>query len=287
MDNSWQKALANAEKAGFHSFGLGDHPPTPDELVRVSAHPVPQAVLAFADLWARPGREPWQILVQSAVTVNTAIDGSHPSLRSFRQLVERAGQAALLWDQQGTWASPQRWGYLLQIQSRNEGDKFGYLTLHPPATFEDLTAAQEIINVQLPPSYQGVLLLTNGLGIRAQESSFLCGAGPQRAAWATVKGSDWLDCDHMHEIAANWRLFYGVYSDEGFAMEPYIREALNNKTLIPFAETYDTWCFDRSRQSQAGEYPIGIWDHETCEITFAYTNIGEWIQHEFIPYMFG
>ncbi|MGH7488910.1 MAG: hypothetical protein ACREMY_25405, partial [bacterium] len=57
--------------------------------------------------------------------------------------------------------------------------------------------------------------------------------------------------------------------------------------LIPFATTYEDWCFDRTRPDRAGEYPVVLWDHELRTAEDRYPNFSAWFAGEFERYLFG
>ena len=45
---------------------------------------------------------------------------------------------------------------------------------------------------------------------------------------------------------------------------------------IPFAQTGDDWCFDRSKPDRDGEYPVLFWDRETRTASWLYPSFGSW-----------
>jgi hypothetical protein len=211
-----------------------------------------------------------------------------PLLEPVRALLARAEYAAVVWGHPDHWQSPQQWGYLLQVRSRRVGRASEHILLHAPASPADIASAEAALRMRLPPSYQRFLALTNGLGIGTTELTYIGGAGPARAYWEPVILNHWLECDHCHEIAAMWRQFQGVYDYERIRdWENGENSFLSDETaLVPFAQTYDAWCFDRTRQRADGEYPVMFWDHETREASERYPDFPTWFAGEAMPYLF-
>ncbi|GEM_PF-7111253 len=173
---------------------------------------------------------------------------------------------------------------ILRALQQMAGDR---LRLYPPASDSDLVRAEHVLDIRLPPSYAKLLTVTNGLDLDALQSAYICGAGPSRAKWEAVLLNQWLDCQPYHEIAAQWRAFQGVYAYERI-MDRERGENIfrsDERQLIPFAHTYETWCFDHARQSPDGERHIVLWDHEQREAEDTYATFAEWFAHEVASYL--
>lgn len=288
-EQKWQQALQECRDAGFRLFPL-DQSFSEAALHSLAEEPSP-AVIAFARLWNQAAPDAWQTLVQSAASVNPGVieDATTPPLlEPVRALLARAEYAAAAWGHPDNWQSPLQWGYLLQIRSRHAGRAPEHILLHAPASPADIAAAEAALRMKLPPSYRRFLMLTNGLGIGIRELTYIAGAGPARADWNPVVLNQWLECQPYHEIAAMWREFQGVYDYERIQdWEGGVNTFLSDETvLVPFAQTYDAWCFDRTRQRADGEYPVMFWDHETREASERYPDFLAWFAVKAMPYLF-
>jgi hypothetical protein len=56
---------------------------------------------------------------------------------------------------------------------------------------------------------------------------------------------------------------------------------------VPFAQTFDAWCFDRTRTGEDGEYPVMLWDHELREAKEIYPDFVAWFAGEVESYLLG
>ncbi|HEX9055941.1 MAG TPA: SMI1/KNR4 family protein [Ktedonobacterales bacterium] len=294
---SWQAALDSSIRAGFRTHPL-DTALTATDWSHLSAEEPPLPVRTFTELWAQQSAqhavEPWRILVESAASVTPGIrdelDGvAEPSaLGPLRALLARVEQAAVVFGHPGNWTSPDQWAYLLQVRHAQRADAYEHVLLHPPASEQDLAQVEHVLAVPLPHSYHRFLLLTNGLGLGERELSYVCGAGPRRAAWPAVQLNQWMECARQHEIAAAWREFQGIYAYERIMDRERGENTFGSDetALIPFASTFDAWCFDRTRPDSAGEYPIVLWDHEARAATEHYPQFDAWFADEVEPYLF-
>ena len=290
-DESRQSALESSASAGYHVFAI-DAAPTAADWANLADMEPPEPVRAFAELWAREDVGPWRVLVESTAAINPGIrDAASDGAKSapLRALTARAERAALMFGHPSHWTSPNQWSYLLHVRHTRQAGVYANVILHPPAESADLAQAEHVLAIKLPPSYRRFLLLTNGLGIGEREFSYVCGAGPQRANWNVVMLNRWMECGTLHEIAAQWREFQGTYAYERIMDRERSEDtfASDETALIPFAHTYETWCFDRTRQDSAGEFPIVLWDHEMREATDRYTDFDEWFAGEVEPFLFG
>jgi hypothetical protein len=98
-----------------------------------------------------------------------------------------------------------------------------------------------------------------------------------------------MECAKYHEVAASWRAFQGTYDYERIMDRERGEDTFRSDetVLIPFAHTYEDWCFDRTRPDSAGEYPIVLWDHERREATDMYPQFDAWFAAEVESYLFG
>lgn len=288
---SWQAALDRCVRLGFHVHPL-DADLTATEWSRLSAEEPPLPVRTFTQLWAQHTLDSWQVLVESAASVTPSIanEVAKPSaLGSLRSLLARVEQAAVVFGYPSNSTSPDQWGYLFHVRHAQRVGVYKQVLLHPPASEQDIVRAEHVLALQLPHSYRRFLLLTNGLGLSEQELSYVCGAGPRRANWTAVQLNQWNVGNPQHEVAASWRAFQGIYEYERIMdRERGENTFRSDKTvLIPFAHTYEAWCFDRTRPDSNDEYPIALWDHERREATDCYPNFDAWFAEEVEPYLFG
>jgi hypothetical protein len=289
---AWQEAVQACEKAGLRLLPLD--PPVDEAALRAFANGLPPpAGVAFVQHWNPAAPHAWDALLQSAALVNPGVleDATQAHvLAPLCTALERAQYAALVQGQPepAFWKSPEQWAYLVQIGPPNERADPAHLLLHLPASPADIAAAEAALRLKLPPGYRHLLLLTNGLGLDATELVYVCGAGPARAEWKPVIFNEWMQCGYQHEIAAEWREFQGIYDYERIRdWENGEQTFLSDETiLVPFSETYDAWCFDRTRPNAAGDYPIMFWDHELHQADERYPDFRAWLAEEMEAYIF-
>ncbi len=290
--SAWQQALQACQKYNFRVLSL-DELLEEDALRALADEEPPPAVQAFVRHWNQTTPDAWHALLQSAAAVNPTVveDAALASpLEPLRALLDRAEYAAIVYGQPSPahWKSPEKWGYLVQILPPNAETETDHLLLHLPASPADIASAEAVLRMKLPPNYRNFLMITNGLGMGAIELTYVCGAGPARADWNRVILNQWLECSHQHEIAAQWREFQGVYDYERIRdWENGEQTFLSDETImVPFAQTYDAWCFDRTRPNADGEYPVMFWDHELREAREMYPDFLAWFAGEVDPYIF-
>lgn len=285
-DENWDIALASA---GFRVRYL-DTELTSGDWASLANEDPPGPVQLFADLAARREMDLWGALVESAASVHPYIhdellDGA--ALAPFRALLARTDHPAIIFNAASSWKELNRWGYLLTAGAPTPAGRSVLLVLRPPARAHDIRMVEHALALTLSPSYRRFIMLSNGLGVGARESPYVYGAGPQRANWNAVLLNLWMDCRGHNEIAARWREFQGTYAYERIMdRERGVDTFLSDETaLVPFAHTYEDWCFDRARPAAHGEYPIGLWDHEAREATDQYKDFDDWFSGEVEPYL--
>ena len=89
------------------------------------------------------------------------------------------------------------------------------------------------------------------------------------------------DCCHV--------AFLGVYDYERIMDRERGEDSFHSDEtiLVPYAYTYEHWCFDRTRQNENRDYPVMFWDHETRGATERYRDFGDWFAGEVESYLFG
>lgn len=281
----WLSSLETYAASGFLFFPVDGLDLSARAIEARTGTSLPVSVEEFYRAYGLAGGDLWQALLASAAAINPGSDVSLSAAAPLRALAQQAEHVALVWDQRFAWRSPERWGYLCSIRPGHPLSAANNILFHLPATASEIRAAEQVVGMPLSPSYKNLLRITNGLGIGVQDLACVSGAGPQRADWELVLQGDWLHVDHAHEISAVSRVFYGVYDDDG-GLDEVARILLGRKVIIPFAQTYERWCFDRSAPSTDGEYPILMWDHELCRARYLYTTFADWLQREFVPYIF-
>jgi hypothetical protein len=269
---------------------------TATDWAHLSTEQPPLPLRIFTQLWAQQlaqrTLDPWRILVESAASVTPTIrdEVAEPSaLGPLRAPLARVEHAAVALGHGRSWTTPDQWGILLYVRHPQRAGAYKSALLHPPASGQDLTWTEHVLAVPLPPSYRRFLLLANGLGLGESEHSYVCGAGPQRANWTAVQLNQWPGCAGQHEVAASWREFQGTYDYERIMDRERGEDTFRSDetALIPFAHTYEDWCFDRTRPDSAGEYPIVLWDHELRQATDCYPHFDAWFAEEVEPCLFG
>jgi hypothetical protein len=291
-ESAWQQAIQACQKDGFRVLVL-DQPVEDAPLRALADEEPPPAVQAFAHHWNQTAPDAWHALLQSAAAVNPTVGEDAElarSLEPLRALLGRAEYAALVYGQptSGYWKSLEQWSYLMQIRPPSNEADTDHLLLHLPASPADIALAEAALRLKLPPGYKHLLMVTNGLGLGTTELTYVCGAGPARASWNPVILNHWQECQGYHEIAAQWREFQGVYDYERIMdWEGGVNTFETDETiLVPFAQTYDAWCFDRTRPNADGEYPVMFWDHELRQADEQYPNFRDWFAGGVEPYIF-
>lgn len=253
---------------------------------------LPTSVAAFLQRWRQTSHDSWQALLQNAITVNPGVIkelASSSLLQPLRSLLASAEQVAILCWPSTPWREKQQWSYLFEPKSPRGEEASSYIVLHTPATPQEIAAAEAVLRMALPPSYRCFLSVANGLTIGTSGAAGIHGAGPMHANWDTVVLNQWLECEkYQHEIAAQWRSFQGLYDYERIMdWERGENSFGSDETiLVPFAYTYENWCFDRTRPGENGEYPVMFWDHETREASEYHANFSSWFSNEIVPYPF-
>lgn len=289
VDDSWIKPFLDAE------FLVGSLTPpltkTQAWLATSLTHEAPPATIrAFAERYAHDEMGVWRALAESAASAqpdnrDALTDGM--ALAPLRALIERVNRVAVLYDSRHRWKTPNRWGYAFETRPPATTGEAQLLILRPPATESDLQRVESVIQMTLPPSYRRFLLVSNGLGVGARELTYICGAGPQRAHWESVRRNLWMNFADSRELAAQWRHFQGLYAYERIMDRDRGEDTfLSDETaLVPFAHTYEVWCFDRTRPDARGEYPIVLWDHEMRQATDRYADFDSWFGGEVEEYI--
>jgi hypothetical protein len=252
----------------------------------------PPAVQAFAANWNQIAPDAWHALLQSAAAVNptvVAAELAEPKLMPLRSMLARAEHAAITWQPAYSWPKAQRWGYFLQIRSPKRWVEPEQLCFFPPATPADIAAAEAVLRMKLPPGFRHFVQITNGFSSGIRGSTEICGVGPANADWAAVQLNRWMDAPSHNEIAAAWRAFQGDYD---YARIMDWEEGINSfesdeTILVPFAYFAETYCFDRTRPTAAGEYPVMFWDHELRGATETHPNFLAWFAERVESYIFG
>lgn len=295
MDSStlWQQTLQEYQQKGVIAISC-EEIDAETRLQTLSEAEPPPPVAAFLQRWRQTSHDSWQALLQNAITVNPGIVKQLTSasfLQPLRALLASAEYAAILCQTHADWREKQQWSYLFQLKSPQDQniEEASYIVLHIPASPQEIAAAEAVLRLTLPPSYRCFLSITNGLGIGTFSITGIYGAGPTRANWDAVVLNQWSECEkYRHEIAAEWRSFQGVYDYERIMdWERGENSFGSDETiLVPFAYTYETWCFDRTRSNENGEYPVMLWDHETREASESYADFPAWFSNEIVPYLF-
>lgn len=137
------------------------------------------------------------------------------------------------------------------------------LKLAATATAEDIKRFEDDLGVALTPSHHRFLV---------QQGYGELKAGKARAALSHIRMLGPTEImDACYEI-------YETYS-ENIEDSDNPERILNQ--LMPFAEAEDGnfWCFDFHVQSDAEEYPVYLWEHDTLEETFFAADFVTWLNH--------
>lgn len=264
------------------------------QLLECAGGELPPFIAAFFQRWKQTSGDPWQALLQSASTVNSGIIKeliSASFVQPLRSFLTRTEYTGILCRPATTWRETPQWSYLLQIQSPHT-EESEHIVLYSPATSQEIAAAEAVLRFVLPPGYRHFLMLTNGLGLSSsdtRELTWICSAGPAHANWKAAMLNDWFECEKYNEIASQWRQFQGLYDYEHVMDWEKGENTFNSDEtiLVPFASTYETWCFDRTRPDTQGEYPVVFWDHERREASDYYSDFSAWFANEVESYFFG
>ena len=236
--------------------------------------PLPDPAQVFLDHFQQNGNI-WEALVQSAVSVKNHLkDGifSASFFPTLQQILSESKHLAIFQGQSGIWGSPDPWGYLIDTQALSMSQIILHLPVSP-AVFDEVETR---LQIRLPKSYRQLLSFSNGIGRGPRELSYICGAGPQRANWTAFEDEPFKKS--FHEILFEWHQWISIYeyaNEEDVANEENIFQT-NYHTLLPFAYTFDAWCFDLSDTRTDHDYPVMIWDHEDRSATLKANNFAEW-----------
>lgn len=282
MSITWEEALQDYRSHHFRVFTREQILSTPPEILTAEL-PASTAVLAFMQQLAQP-----QLSLREAfVTAVQSFDESmHPNgiFAPLIELLDRAMHVAIMYGEHFVWKSPDQWSYLFMVEngvkSADGSDASAFFVVHPPATRTHIQQAEAVIGVPFPPTYMQLLQMTNGLGLDLNELAFICGAGNARAAWDKAElfeAGNFLR-DTYQEIASYWFAWQDVLAyerqrDRETGIDTFRSD---ERKYIPFAYTYDEWCFDRTNPDERGEYPVYFWDHELREATYKYPNFEAW-----------
>ncbi len=275
--DQWQQDFQRRLRKGDRAKSV-DHIRSREDLRALTDEEPSSFVLALCQQWQLDHRDPWQVVTKTIGTqypdhlpVLAQEFASHP----LKELIGQAKQACIVWH-----PSPvDTWSYVLILPPRQRGSPPGYLKLFEPATFSEIAAAEAVLDMALPPSYRHLLLVTNGLASNPSGVSQIMGAGPKKALWDVVLGGDWLSCEGYEEVAAQWRLFQGIYADMR-EQEQYSIFQSDETVLIPFLWPGDVYGFDRSRLDLSGECPIVFWDHECLGGRDVAPDFRQWLEED-------
>jgi SMI1 / KNR4 family (SUKH-1) len=292
--DEWHAALDSMRVAGFRALPL-DTPLDGEWWAALTNNEPPAPVRTFAQRWLETPDDPWQVLLDSVAAANpealAEIEEDPRSIRGVFSLVSRIERVAIAHAGTIRWDEEDPWGYLVQFRHARDAERYTQVMLYPPAPPADIRQSEHVLNLPLPTTYRRFLLLTNGLQLGASGPFMhdIYGAGPRHANWTYVLLNYWSECEKFLEIAAQWRGFQGNYQYERIMDRERGEDSfLSDETaLVPFTYTYEHWCFDRTRQSYPGEYPVMFWDHETRGATERYRDFGDWFAGEVESYLFG
>ncbi len=279
MSIAWEEVIQDYHSQNFHIFTREQILSTPLETLTAEL-PASVAVFAFMRQLSQPQSSVREAFVTSLQSLNEEIDVFVPLV----DLLDDVVQVAIVYGEHFAWKSPDQWMYLFMmangVESVNGSDPSPLFVAHPPATKAHIQQAEAVIEATFPPSYIQMLRMTNGLGLYLEEGAFICGAGEARANWSKTGLRQSGNYKHIsyHEIAIYWFewqdvLAYERQRDQQTGINTFLS---NERKYIPFAYTYDEWCFDRTSPDERGEYPVYFWDHEMREATYRYPNFASW-----------
>lgn len=285
MPDPWQEILSEYRAKRFEVI-------TREDLFRYPYAPasaktsISEATHIFLQQLSRPDLTPWQALWFSVQSV-------HPTLQQRQipgillECFQHISKVAVLYGDHFAWKSPDKWKYLFEMTNPFDATQVQYLVIHAPATLHELQQAEAVLGMTLPPSYKHLLMCSNGLGLGKNEISVVLGAGPARADWDAVLTFPPTETPHpnYHEICWCWLSWQEIYAYERQRdREEGVNSFLSDeRVLVPFASTYDAWCFDRSQRLDNGEYTIVFWDHELREATYSAPDIDAWLREALAP----
>lgn len=114
----WQQELQRYREKGIAVVSC-EEADAEATLLALVEEELPPPVDAFFHLWKQNSSDPWQILLQSAATLNPdALEDftPTPSLEPLRSLLSYVSQMAILCWPPKTRSKFQQWGYLFQIK---------------------------------------------------------------------------------------------------------------------------------------------------------------------------
>ncbi len=271
MSSTWNEAL-NVYHAQHFTVLTREDLFTSSLDTLLGSIPVPLPTLRLLEHLSQPYLGPGEAFFRSIQSVHGE---GHELFPPLKDMIERVTQVAILYGEAFAWKSPDKWSYLLQVRDLFESNTHHFLLAHAPATLEQIQQAETLLGMLLPPQYIGFLQGTNGVGLALEEQRYICGVGDARAAWDEAVTS--LSPEY-HEITRYWRRWHDVLAyererDRETGITTFISD---ERICVPFAYTIDDWCFDRSRPTAEGEYPVLFWDHELREATPQYADFESW-----------
>lgn len=255
MANQWEKELQEYRAKHYHVLTRGDlaHISLEALIAETSAS---QSTQIFLRQLSDPQVPLWDAFIHSIGDLQ-----ENELFAPLKPLLLHVTHLALLYGEEDFFQSPDKWSYLIEINDLWGPKTSGYFLLHPPALHKHIQQAEAVLGTPLPPTFVRFLNCTNGLGIYSQELFYVNGVGEARAFWHLL--TDWSRPTY-HEIASEWWRWQDLYADERQRdqEEGIIADRSDEQAAIPFAQTSDAWCFDRSKPDKTGEYPVFYWDHE-------------------------
>ncbi len=277
----WEDALQEYRTHGFLVF-------TREDLFAISlddvieTKPISPSTVAFLRCLSRPTCTLWDAFFTGILTVHNNMPET-AIFPPFRYLIDHTVQIAVLYGEHPAKKSPDRWSYLLGIRDENRNKNI-YCIAHAPASSEHIREAETILEMKLPLTYTSFLQCTNGLELDLHGCYFVSGVGRARARLDEVLSSPNPAAESFtyHEIASYnlmWQsvLQYERQRDQETGINTFLSD---ERVCVPFASTYDDWCFDRSCAHENNEYPILFWDHESRQATWQYPDFETWFVHE-------
>jgi|GEM_PF-2195770 len=200
----WQGALEECACAGFVHLSLGSSSDPDHRASREIKIPIPETLQVFSRVWAEPQSMPSQALARAARVVDPDLDMGAPAMAVLGALVDRAQHAAILWEEESVWRSPDRWGCMLQVDAARSGRVPEQIIPHQPAGEEAVALAEAASGFLLPASYTAFLRLTNGLGLDLQEHNSVTGCEGKSSHICSVMGRrPWMQSDRCGGLVAH------------------------------------------------------------------------------------
>ena len=260
--SKWDQEVLNLRTQGFEVYGAKD-------LILTQQHDIPSFFLSIAKgiINAQTLDDSYKNALQlEGIECNT-----NRFWPIFASILNRCIHLSFITGQHGNWVSPQKWRLMVSLNDPNNQVNRIYI-FYPPANLFDKEMSKQCIPI--PQTFIDFVTISNGLGIGALENQYICGIGPSRGDWEIVTRHIPVYSSLYQELVIETLCWNNSY-DSDFEVGNITNSKY--KSLIPFAYTFDSWCYNRFFTDVAGEFSVYLWDHEQTKPVREEKSFYEWV----------